>query len=156
MLQTFRIPAILAAAVLGFASTPADAQFHEKREAKIAESEKPQNVKGGTTFQIASSYEKAYDGTLNHFKREGYVIDSAGKETGQIVTAMDVKGGYTQTGTRVLVTCIKDSDTQTSIRVVVTIQKRKKLLQAEPWGDARADDAQSTKIAEQIRSVLGQ
>src|SRR5262249_30397433 len=97
----------------------ATAQRHEKREAKLAESEKPQNVKGGTTFQPAVLYNRAYESVLNFLKRQSYTIDSAGKETGQIITAIDIKGSHSQTGTRVMVTCIKDSESQTSVRVVV-------------------------------------
>ena len=132
-----------------------NAQLHEMRVAKIAESGAVQNVKGGTTFSVPIPYATAYDGALNYLKREGYTLDSASADTGQIVTAMDIKGGYTQTGTRVLVTCIKDSDTQTSMRVLVTEQKRKKLLQTEPWSDAKANDAASSKIADAIKSAIG-
>jgi len=131
------------------------AQRHEKREAKIAESAQPKNVKGGVTFQVAASYDKAYDAVMNHLKRQGYTVDVSGKETGQIITAMDIKGGYTQTGTRVQITCIKDSDTQTSIRVAVTEQKRKKLLQTEPWGDPKVNEDASTKVAGEVKTAVG-
>ena len=132
----------------------ADAQRHEKREAELAESEKPQNVKGGTTLQVPMPYEKAYDGALNYLKRQGYTIDTASKESGQIVTAMDIKGSHSQTGMRVLVTCIKDSDAQTSVRVLVTEQKRKKLLQTEPWSDAKSNEAEAARIAGQMKTAL--
>ena len=126
----------------------------EKKEARIAESSQPKNVKGGTVFQVGIPYEKAYDAVLNHLKRQGYTIEVSGKETGQVITAMDIKGGYTQTGTRVQVTCIKDNDTQTSIRVAVTEQKRKKLLQAEPWDDPKVNEAESRKTAEEIKAAV--
>jgi hypothetical protein len=144
----------LLAALAGTVGT-ADAQFHAKREAKIAESGKPQNVKGGTTFQAAVPYGEAYDAALNYLKRQGYTLDSAGKETGQIVTAMDIKGSHSQTGTRVLVTCIKDSDAQTSVRVLVTEQKRKKLLQTEPWGDAKSNEPEAARIAGDMKAAMG-
>ena len=147
--------AIVAATLFVAASVNIDAQLHEKREAKISDSEKPQNVKGGSSFQAAVPYEKAYAGALNYLKREGYTIDSAGVDTGQIITAMDIKGGYKQTGTRVQVTCIKVSDDRTSVRVVVTEQKRTKLLQTEPWGDAKANESESSKIATQIMAAIG-
>jgi len=148
--------ALLAAAAIATGTERMEAQFHAKQEAKIAGSEKAQNAKGGTTFQANLSYAKAYEGALNFIKREGYTIDSASSESGQIVTAMDVKGGYTQTGSRVQVTCIKESETQTSVRVAITQQKRKKLLQTEPWGDAKVNEAESAKMAEQIKNSLGE
>ncbi len=146
--------AVCAAVLIGAASTCAYAQRHARKEANIAESAEPRNVKGGTTFQAAAPYDKAYDAVLNYLKRQGYTIDSAGKDTGQIITAMDTSGRYTQTGTRVEVTCIKDSDTQTSVRVAVTEQKRKKLLQTEPWGDPKVDAEASAKIAGEIKTAL--
>jgi hypothetical protein len=155
MPQKLGTAVVLATAMLLAPTIQLRAQLQAKREAKIAESEKPQNVKGGSTFQVGVPYGKSYESALNYLKRQGYTIDSAGSDTGQIVTALDIKGGYTQTGTRVQVTCIKDNDTQTSVRVVVTAQKRKKLLQTEPWGDAKANDAESAKIAEQIKAAIG-
>jgi hypothetical protein len=155
MLQRFRTAVILTTAMLVVATVGAEAQRHAKREANIGESEKPQNVKGGATFQVGVPYSKSYEGALNYLKRQGYTIDSASSDTGQIITALDIKGGYTQTGTRVQVTCIKDNDTQTSVRVVVTEQKRKKLLQTEPWGDAKANEVESSKIADQIKTAIG-
>lgn len=154
MLRTSGAVITLAAAL---AAVPVNltAQLHEKREAKIADSEKPQNVKGGTTFQAATPYDKAYEGALNYLKRRGDAIDSASAETGQVITAMDIKGKYTQTGTRVQITCIKDSDAQTSVRVLVTEQKRKKLLQTEPWGDAKANESESAKLAMEVKAAIG-
>lgn len=136
------------------AGTNSFAQRQARREARIEESAQPRNVKGGITFQTSVPYDKAYDGALTYLKRQGYTIETAGKETGQIITAMDVKGGYSQTGTRVQVTCIKDSDTQTSMRVLVTDQKRKKALQAEPWSEPKANNEESTKIGEELKAAL--
>lgn len=131
-----------------------EAQSHEKREEKVTESGQIQNVKGGTTFQANLPYDKAYDAVLNYLKRQGYTIDAASADTGQIATAMDVKGGYRQTGTRIIVVFIKDADSQTSLRVVVSEQKRTKLLQTEPWGDARANESESAKLAENIKNAI--
>lgn len=144
-------------AMLALIATPftARGQFHEKHEARIAESQSVQNVKGGTVLHASIPYDTAYEGALNYLKREGYTIDSTSAETGQIVTAIDIKGGYRQTGTRVRITCIKDSDTQTSVRVLVTEQKRTKLLQTEPWNGAKANDKESAKIADAIKVALG-
>lgn len=154
MIRRLISAAVCVTALLAVVGTCAYGQRHAKKDAAIDESAQPKNVKGGATFQVAVPYDRAYSTVLNHLKRQGYTIDSAGKDTGQIITAMDIKGGYTQTGTRVQVTCIKDSDTQTSIRVAVTEQKRKKLLQTEPWGDPKVNEASSAKIADDIKSAI--
>ena len=127
---------------------------HEKREQKIEESAKAKGVSGGITFQTDLAFDKVYDAILNYLKRQEYTIDSASKETGQIITAMTIKGGYTQTGTRIYVTLIKDNDSSTSLRVAVSEQKRKKLLQTEPWGDPRVNSEKSSKLAEDMKTVL--
>ncbi len=93
---------------------------------------------------------------MNYLKRQGYTIDSASAETGKIITAIDITGRYTQTGTRVQIICIKDGDTQTSVRVLVTEQKRKKLLQTEPWGDAKANETASSKLADEVKAAVVQ
>ncbi len=127
---------------------------HEKRERKLEESAKPKSVSGGVTFQTNMSYDKAYDAVLSYLKRQDYTIDSAGKETGQIVTAIAITGGYSQTGTRVYATLIKDSETSTTIKVIVSEQKRKKLLQTEPWGDPKVNAEKTSKLADDIKAAL--
>jgi hypothetical protein len=49
---------------------------------------------------------------------------------------------------------IKDSDIQTSVRIAVTVQKRKKLLQTEPWSDPKIDDQQTAKAAADLEQAL--
>jgi hypothetical protein len=127
---------------------------HEKREAKLEESAKPRSVSGGVTFQTDTPYDKAYDAVLNYLKRQDYTIDSASKETGQIVTAIVVTGGYSQTGTRVYVTLIKDTEKTTTVKVAVAEQKRKKLLQTEPWGDPKVNQEKSANLADKIKDAL--
>jgi len=127
---------------------------HEKREAKLEESAKPRSVSGGVTFRTDRPYDKAYEAVLNYLKRQDYTIDSAGKETGQIITAMVVTGGYSQIGTRVYVTLIKDTEQTTTVRVAVSEQKRKKLLQTEPWGDPKVNSEKSSKLADDIKAAL--
>jgi len=130
------------------------AGFKEKKEQKLADSAEIKNVSGGVTFQSQVAINSAYDIVLNHLKRQGLTIDSADKEVGQIVTAMDITGGYSQTGKRVYVTFIKDNDTQTTLRVAVSEQKRKKLLSVEPWGNPKVNNEQSAKIADEIKSLF--
>lgn len=140
--------------LMGLVHTGASQGRHEKREAKVEESAKPKAVSGAVTLQTDLPYERAYDSILNHLKRHDYTIDSASKDIGQIVTAMTIKGGYSQTGTRVYVTLIKDSETSTTVKVAVAEQKRKKLFQTEPWGDPKVNSEKSTKLAEEIKSAL--
>jgi len=127
---------------------------HERKAQEAADSASPKNVAGGVTFQSPTPIEKTFDVILNELKREGQSIDRADKDAGQIVTAMDISGGYSQTGTRIMVILIKDSDTETSVRVVVTKQKRKKLLQTEPWSDPKADDQESERAADKLKAAL--
>ena len=127
---------------------------HERKAQEAADSAAPKNVPGGVTFQNPNPFEKTFDVVVNELKREGHLIDRADKDAGQIITGMEIAGGYSQTGTRIVVTLIKDNDDQTSIRVVVTKQKRKKLLQTEPWGDPKADDQESQRAADSIKGAF--
>ena len=130
------------------------AQRQERKVEEQADSEKIQNVSGGVTFQQASAMDKTYDGLLNYVKREGLTIDSASKETGQIVTAIDVTGKYHQIGTRVYLTVIKSSETETSVRVAVTEQKRYKALQTEPWSSPKVNAEKSSELSEKIKAAI--
>lgn len=126
----------------------------ERREARIEESAKFKSVAGGEQFQINVPYDKAYDGVLNFLKKQDYDIESASRETGQIVTAITVKGGWRQTGTRVQMSFITDSASATTVKVAVTEQKRYKLLQTEPWGDGKVNSKKSLELASRIKSAL--
>ena len=130
------------------------AQRQERKTEEQADSEKIQNVSGGVTFQQASAMEKTYDDLLNYVKREGLTIDSASKETGQIVTAIDVTGKYHQIGTRVYLTVIKSSETETSVRVAVSEQKRYKALQTEPWSSPKVNAEKSSELSEKIKAAI--
>lgn len=130
------------------------AQRHERKAEEQADSEKIQNVSGGVTFQQASAMDKTYDDLLNYVKREGLTIDSASKETGQIVTAIDVTGKYHQIGTRVYLTVIKSSETETSVRVAVSEQKRYKALQTEPWSSPKVNAEKSSELSEKIKAAI--
>ena len=130
------------------------AQRQERKTEEQADSEKIQNVSGGVTFQQASAMDKTYDDLLNYVKREGLTIDSASKETGQIVTAIDVTGKYHQIGTRVYLTVMKSSETETSVRVAVTEQKRYKALQTEPWSSPKVNAEKSSELSEKIKAAI--
>jgi len=128
---------------------------HERKQQQIEESAKANGVSGGTTIQITLSYDKTFDRVLNYLKRNDYTIDIGNRDSGQIVTAMIIKGGYSQTGTRIYVSLIKDSDTSTTMKIAVSEQKRKKLLQTEPWGTAKVDSEATSKLADNIKTALG-
>ena len=130
------------------------AQRQERKAEEQADSEKIQNVSGGVTFQQASAMDKTYDDLLNYVKREGLTIGSASKETGQIVTAIDVAGKYHQIGTRVYLTVIKSSETETSVRVAVSEQKRYKALQTEPWSSPKVNAEKSSELSEKIKAAI--
>lgn len=129
-------------------------QLHERHAAVVNESSAPTSIRGGVTFEAQSAYATTYEDALNYLKRQDYSIDSASKDTGQIITAMTVKGHWHQTGTRVVVTLIQDSSSSTTVRVAVTEQKRYKALQTEPWGDAKVNEKRSSEFANHLRSAL--
>jgi len=54
----------------------------------------------------------------------------------------------------VYVTLIKDNETSTTLKVAVSEQKRKKLLQTEPWGDPKVNSEKSSKLAEDIKAAF--
>jgi len=132
---------------------PACAQGrHERKQAAIEESAKPKAVAGGITFQRTAPYDKTFEDVVNFLKKQGYEIDSADKDTGNIFTTMLITGKWKQTGTRVSVTLIKDSDAATSLRVAVTEQKRYKAAQTEPWGEPKVNNDKTSEIANLIKS----
>lgn len=120
----------------------------------MEESTKVKSMAGGVKFQVNSSYEKAYDTVVNFLKKQDYAIDSASKETGQVVTAMTITGSWKQTGTRVQITFIKDNESATTIKIAVTEQKRYKALQVEPWGEAKVNSKKSEQLADEVKSAL--
>jgi hypothetical protein len=133
---------------------PSFAQRHARKEQQLVESEQIKPVAGGVTFQTALPFDRCFESVVNSLKRSGHEIQVADRDAGTIVTAVEIGGKYTQTGTRYHVILIKDSDIQTSVRVAVTVQKRKKLLQTEPWSDPKIDDEQTAKAAADLEQAL--
>jgi uncharacterized protein YaaQ len=111
-------------------------------------------VSGGETFQVNVAYDKAYDISLNVIKKRDKTIESASKENGQILTALETSGGFIQTGNQVKITFIKDSDNQTTIRVLATTQHRVTGQTVHPWRDAKVDEKETAKIATEVRNAL--
>jgi len=145
----------LALAAATLSNHPLVAQTrHDRAARRMEESAQPKAVSGGTTFQTPIPIENGFDAVLNHLKRQGHDIELADRDAGRIVTVMETVGSHSQTGTRILVALIKDSNSQTTLRIVVTTQKRKKLLMAEPWSDAKVDDAASRKVTAEMQEAL--
>jgi hypothetical protein len=115
---------------------------------------KTQDSSGSVTIKINQPSGQLYERALDFLKRNGQTIESAGKETGQILTGLSVTGGYRQTGSRIQITFIKDGENMTSIRVSVTEQKRYKALKTEPWGDPKINPQMSNKLADEIMAAL--
>jgi hypothetical protein len=131
---------------------PAHSQFQQRKQSELEQSAQVTSPAPGVTFQAPLSYEKCFDAVNNFLKRAGHEIETANKDGGSIVTAMEITRRYTHT--RIRVTMIKDSNTQTSVRVAVTTQKRKKLLATEAWSNPKVDDSQTSKIAADLEEAF--
>ncbi len=124
-----------------------------EQSGKVVAASQPDTA-GAATFTDSSGVDKVFVVVLEYLKKQGYTIDSADKNIGQITTAMDIKGGFTQTGTTVQVTLIKDSDTQTTVRVAVKTQRRVKGASEHPWRDIKINPKESSRIAEELKTAL--
>ena len=131
------------------------AESRSERKARLREeSERPKQVSGGELFTIQKQYDDVYDVALTYLKKLGHTIDSASKETGQLMTVIAVTGGWKQTGTRIIITVIKEKAEVTSVRAVVTTQKRYKALQVEPWSDPVLEPKASAALREDLLKTL--
>lgn len=126
----------------------------ERKARERAESEAPAQVHGGRLISIAMPYDDVYDSALTYLKKTGYVLDTASKETGQITTAIAIKGGWKQQGRRVILTVIKEGENASSLRAVVTLQKRYKAIQVEPWSDPVLDEESSEALQTALQHVF--
>jgi len=145
---------LAAMALVGLFAVMAQGQRHERDAQKVAESSQVQSVSGGTTFEVVASYDAVFDAVVNNLKRSGLTLDSVSRDAGQIATAMEVAGGWKQTGKRTIISIVKDSAEKTSVRVAISVQKRYKGLQTEPWGDAKVDDKASAAYAAKVQADL--
>jgi hypothetical protein len=125
-----------------------------RHENVVEQSAKQSSVSGGATFTVAKAYDRTYDAVLNYLKQKDQTIDSASRDTGQIITALSISGGYSQTGRRVQTTLIRNSSTSTTVKVAIVLQHRKKLLQTEPWSDPKVDAKQSDLAAKELKAAL--
>ena len=122
-------------------------------ESSQEKSSQPETA-GSATFTDSSGIDRVFVVVLEYLKKQGYTIESADKNVGQIITTMDIKGGFTQTGTKVQVTLIRDNDTQTTVRVAVTTQRRVKGATEHPWRNIKIDPKESSRIAEELKTAL--
>ncbi|HEV2618648.1 MAG TPA: hypothetical protein VGU23_01770 [Acidobacteriaceae bacterium] len=137
-----------------FLTTSMFAQRHERDAERVAESEQIPSVNGGTTVELAGSYDSVFDVLVTYLKRSALTIDSASRDAGQIASSMMITGGWHQTGKRTVLSLIKDSADKTSVRVTVTLQKRYKAFQVEPWSDPKVDTKESAAFAEKLTTDL--
>ncbi len=145
----------LTALFIGAFSTATRAESRSERKAREnAESAAPQQIAGGDLFRVAKSYRETYASVLNFLKHRGDSIETASAETGQIITAISVKGGWKQTGTRAVITLIEEKNGESSIRAVVTEQKRYKALQVEPWSDPVVEPSATTALQAELQRAL--
>src|ERR1039458_7134176 len=140
--------------------TTAQAQNRkEKQDARLAESEKPRDVPGGTSFVAKMPADKAFDAAVRYFQMHDVALDeSSKKELGQLTTAMRIVdvGGFRNNnkGYRTYVTFIRDDDSTTTVKVKVTVQQRTKHAQAEPWTDPKVLDKETAETADQLKAAL--
>lgn len=86
--------------------------------------EQPKDSQSSVIIQTGIEYDRAYETILNVVKREGYTIESANKETGQIKTEMAIEHGAVDIGRTVVITLIKEPERVTTVRVVAYKQGR--------------------------------
>lgn len=126
---------------------------HERHSEALAQSAQPAIAAGASSFQTSISYDKAFDNILAFLQKRDWMIENASKDTGQIVTAFQITGGWRQTGTRVVLALIKDNGV-TTIKVSVTEQHRYKALQTEPWDDAKINPSKTSELTQELKASL--
>jgi hypothetical protein len=161
MKNAYRTLVVSAAlSLLAATGSPAHAQSRkDKKEARLAESEKPRDIAGGVTFVAQIPADKAFDAAVKYFQTHDVALDeSSKKELGQLTTAMRIVdvGGFRNNnkGYRTYVTFIRDGESSTTVKVKVTVQQRTKHLQAEPWTDPKVLDKETAETADQLKAAL--
>jgi hypothetical protein len=119
--------------------------------ATLADPPKMKDVPGGVSFQTTAPYDRAYEAALNVMKRDGYAIESASRETGQIKTEMAIEHGAVDIGRYVVVTVIREADLATTIRVEAYKQGRRI---NEQWQQRVGTKDKAQKLADSIQAAL--
>jgi hypothetical protein len=143
--------------LVGIASAAVGQSRAEQRHQREQEALAPKSVGGGETFQVSVPYDKTYDQVLNFLKRQDYLIESANRETGQIITALSgKKGWWKQTRTGIQITLFKDNDRLTTVKVAVLEYQRKRGVFAKPgdWHAPKVNVEETAKLVEQVQAIL--
>jgi hypothetical protein len=111
---------------------------------------------GATAWSEDLSYpcdnEAAYMTVLNQLKKDGFDIDSAGKDAG-IQTAATTVGGFKQTASYVKVTFLPNDK---KLRVLVYESTRVRVgTLINPWGAARVNPDKSAAEVLRLKNELG-
>ena len=157
--RIFIVVATMALCVTITGSTTQAQTRKEKKEARLADSEKPRDVPGGTSFVAKMPADKAFDAAVKHFQINDVALDeSSKKELGQLTTAIRIVdvGGLRNNnrGYRTYVTFIRNDDSTTTVKVKVTEQKRTKHLQAEPWTEPKVLEKETVEIADKLKAAM--
>jgi hypothetical protein len=108
----------------------------------------------GSQLTISKTYEDTYQAVLDFLKKD-YVIASADRETGKIVTEGKIEGGYQQTKRTICILLARSDPNATTLRVAMLKQNRRKAaLQTRPWGETKLDKKESEKLAENMKAAL--
>ncbi len=110
-------------------------------------------VSGGSSVSVAKNFDDTWDEVLAYLKKQGQAIDTANRQTGEILTVITTSGGRTQTGRRVQIAITRAGPAASTVRVAVTTQTRKGA--AESWGEPKIDARQSKRAADELRDALG-
>jgi hypothetical protein len=123
----------------------------ERKAQTAAESEKPRSLRGGVSFDVPLAYADAFDAVIKHLKLQDCEVTTADRDAGLVATAIEVTGGWRQTGTRIVVSLIRQNEKTTTIKVTVTEQKRYKALQVEPWSEPKVAEKKTAEAAEKLK-----
>lgn len=153
-----RVPCIAgrSMAVLGVLISVSATSAMSSRRDRHDDNSKIQNVAGAALIESSLPYDKTFDLVINSLKKQGYTIDVADKDAGQVATTFSTTKNFKAVRSRVQVIFIKDSDTKTTLRVASAEQKRKRGLtaSADEWHDPTVDSAATSQIAEAVQASL--
>jgi hypothetical protein len=107
---------------------------------------------GSVSFQTSVSYEAAYDAILNVLKKEGYTLQSASKETGQITTELIIAHGAVDIGRAFVISLITESGGPVTVQVMAYKQGRRVGGQ---WQEKVYTKDKAKLLAEKLHAALG-
>jgi hypothetical protein len=121
------------------------------RQESIAHSPAIKPPAGSVAFQTSVAYEAAYDRILNVLKTEGYTLQSASKETGQITTELAIEHGSVDIGRAVVISLIKEPSGLTTVQITAYKQGRRIGGQ---WQEKVYTRDKAALLAEKLRAAL--